>query len=89
MEPDFSTLKVKKSGSKRTLSWTKVAGAQKYIVYRSTSKNGTYTKLTTTTKTSYTDKKAKKGKKYFYKVAAYKKVGKNKYYRYSTPKKSS
>lgn len=81
-------LKIKKSGAKRTLSWSKVEGAQKYVVYRSTSKNGTYTKLTTTKKTSFTDTKAKKGKKYYYKVAAYKKVGSKKYYRCSNPKKS-
>lgn len=80
-------LTVKKSGNSRVLSWTGVESAQKYMVYRSTTKNGTYTKLTTTGKTSYTDTSAKKGKKYYYKVAAYKKVGKNRYYRYSTPKR--
>ena len=82
------TLKVKKSGAKRTLSWSAVEGAQKYIVYRSTSKNGTYSKLTTTTKTSFVDKKAKKKKKYYYKVAAMTNVNGNKYYRYSNPKKN-
>lgn len=81
------TLRVSKSGAKRTLTWSAVAGANKYIVYRSTSKNGTYEKLTTTSKTTFVDKKAKKKKKYFYKVAAYKKVGNKKYYGCSKPKK--
>ncbi len=50
------------------LKWTAVAGASKYEVYRSTSKTGTYTKLGTTTKTTYTDAKATAGKTYYYKV---------------------
>jgi hypothetical protein len=52
------------------LKWTAVAGASKYEVYRSTSKTGTYTKLGTTTKTTYTDAKATAGKTYYYKVKA-------------------
>lgn len=83
-----TTLSVQKSGKNRTLTWTAVEGAQKYIVYRSTSKNGTYTKLKATKKLTFTDTTAKKGKKYYYKVAAYKKVGSKKYYRCSNPKKS-
>jgi len=51
-------------------SWSKVSGADKYYVYRATSKNGTYTKIKTTTETSYTDKDAKKSKSYYYKVRA-------------------
>ncbi len=44
-------------------------GAVNYILYKSTSENGKYTKVGTTTKTSYTVKKLPAGKKYFYKVA--------------------
>ena len=53
------------------LSWEKVEGAKKYQVYRATSKNGTYTKLTTTSSLSYTDTKAPKNKTAWYKVRAY------------------
>ncbi len=52
------------------LSWKKVDGAKKYVVYRATSKDGKYTKIATTTKTSYTNKKLKSGKTYYYKVKA-------------------
>ena len=44
------------------------------MVYRTTSKNGKYAKIATLNdagKVSYTDKKAKSGKKYFYKVKAF------------------
>lgn len=52
------------------LSWGKVTGAVKYGVYRSTSKNGTYSLKKTTTSTSYTDTSAVAGKTYYYKVKA-------------------
>lgn len=61
-----------KSKSKKQvkLSWKKVSGAKKYEIYRATSKNGKYKKIATTTKTSYTNKKLKSGKTYYYKVKA-------------------
>ncbi len=52
------------------VSWQKVPGAKKYRVYRSESKNGKYTRIATTKKSSYTDKKAKANKSYYYKVKA-------------------
>ncbi|MBR6798996.1 MAG: hypothetical protein IKM63_02885 [Firmicutes bacterium] len=52
------------------LTWKKVSGAKKYAVYRATSKNGKYTKIATTKKLSYTNKKLKSGKTYYYKVKA-------------------
>ena len=52
------------------LTWKKVSGAKKYTVYRATSKNGKYTKIATTKKLSYTNKKLKSGKTYYYKVKA-------------------
>lgn len=54
--------------------------ADGYEVYRADSKKGTYKKLTTTTKTAYTDSSVKKTKTYYYKVRAYVKVGKTTYY---------
>lgn len=49
--------------------------AAKYYVYRRTG-NGSYKKIGSTTKTTYTDKKVKKGKKYTYKVVSCAKKGK-------------
>ena len=65
--PDVS---VKLSSGKPKLSWDKVSKASKYYIYRATSENGTYEKIASTTSTSYTDKSAKKGKTYYYKVKA-------------------
>ena len=67
--PEVTISNVASSG-KVKLSWDKISGASKYEVWRATSQNGTYTKLTTTTKTSVTDSKATAGKTYYYKVKA-------------------
>ena len=64
------TVKISLSSNKPKLSWSAVDGATSYIVYRSTSKSGTYSKLGTTTKTSYTNTSASKGTTYYYKVVA-------------------
>jgi fibronectin type 3 domain-containing protein len=55
-----------------TLSWDAVAGASEYFVYRGTSTNGTYTKITTSdlATTSYTDTGLSAGTTYYYKVSA-------------------
>ena len=65
----------KSSKGKVNLKWQKVNGAAGYVVYRSTKKGSGYTKIAEITKGStvkYTDKTAKKGKKYYYKVRAVK-----------------
>ena len=65
----------KATKGKVTLKWKKVAGAAGYEVYRYTKKGSGYTKLATITKGStvkLTDKTVKAGKKYYYKVRAYK-----------------
>lgn len=54
-----------------TISWKKVSSASGYTIYRSTSKSGTYTKLKSTTKTSYKDTTPASAKAYYYKVYAY------------------
>lgn len=59
-----------KSYNSIKLTWNKVAGAEQYYVYRSTSKNGTYKKIATVKKTTYTDKKLQTNKKFYYKVVA-------------------
>ena len=54
-----------------TLKWKYVSMAKSYVVYRSTSKNGKYVKLGTSKKPVFEDKKAAKGKTYYYKVITY------------------
>ena len=66
--PSIKSAKAK--GGKVTVSINKVAGAKKYVVYRSTKKNKGFTAVGTTKKTSYVDKKVKKGTTYYYKVVA-------------------
>ncbi|MCD7840157.1 MAG: fibronectin type III domain-containing protein [Erysipelotrichaceae bacterium] len=80
------SLAVSNSGSSELkLSWDKINGATGYEIYRSTSENGTYTKIATTTSTSYSDKSLTSGKTYYYKVRAYKTVNNTKAYSdYST-----
>lgn len=66
-----------KKGKKVRLSWQKVSGASGYVIYRSTKKNGKYQAVKTITKNktlTWTDTKTGKGKKYYYKVRAYKNV---------------
>lgn len=69
------TLKTPSSSSKGiALKWTKVTGAEGYIVYRKTG-SGSYKRLKVEkgiSNLSYRDTSAQKGKKYTYKVKAYK-----------------
>ena len=68
------TLKTPKSIKKGiTLNWSKVTGAQGYVIYYKTGSES-YKKLTTVkgnSKVKYTHTKARKGKTYTYKVKAY------------------
>lgn len=65
------TVKITLNGSgKPKLTWSKVDGAVKYKVYRSTSKNGEYSLMSTVSGTSYVNKNAKVSKTYYYKVVA-------------------
>lgn len=55
-----------------TIRCAKVANAKYYVVYRSTSKNGTYKKVgTLASNLTFVDKKLTKGKAYYYKVIAF------------------
>lgn len=59
------------------VTWSKAGGAAAYYLYRSTD-GKKYTKIATVTATSYVDKTANvNGRKYIYKVTAYKKVREN------------
>ena len=65
----------KASKGKVNLKWQKVNGATGYVVFRSTKKKSGYTKIADITSGStvkYTDKSAKKGKKYYYIVRSVK-----------------
>ena len=64
-------LTVKATGSTSAkLSWKAQSGVTGYEVYRSTSKSKGYKKAATVKSASYTDKKLKAGKIYYYKVRA-------------------
>lgn len=80
----------KKSKTSAKITWKKTSSITGYQIYRSTSKNGTYKKIkTVSNKTaSMTNTGLKKGKKYWYKVRAYKKIGKKTYYSSFSSKKS-
>ena len=59
------------SQGRPTLKWNAVSGAAKYEVYRARSKDGTYTKYSTTTGTAYTNSSyLTSGATYYYKVRA-------------------
>ena len=66
--------------SGRRVRWSGVANASKYNVYRSTSKNGEYKYIGSSTTLSYTDTTASSSKTYYYRVRAYKKSLNVKYY---------
>lgn len=72
------------------LYWKKVAGASGYVIYRSESKTGKYTKIKEIkkqTKISYNNTGLLKGKTYYYKVMAYRNMsGIYVYGKYSTVK---
>lgn len=52
------------------VTWKKVTGADKYIVYRSYKRSSGYKKITTVKSNSYVDKKSTAGKTAYYKVVA-------------------
>ncbi len=54
--------------TKVTLQWKTVKYAVNYRVYRATEKNGTYQYIGKTSKSTYTDKKAKPTTTYYYKI---------------------
>lgn len=75
---DITINSVKTAGKgKLKISWKKASGIDGYVLYRSTSQDGNYKRIKTikNPKTvNYTDSSLKNGKKYYYKVDAYKKV---------------
>ncbi|GEM_PF-1825809 len=78
-KPNFNAPNVvaNKAGKKKIrLSWNRMVGGNGYKIYRAVKKNGKYKRVKTVKNrltTSWTDKKVKAGKKYYYKVAPFKK----------------
>lgn len=76
------------SVSKAKISYDKISDADGYMVYRATSKDGTYKRIKTIKTpgtTSYSATGLKNGNTYYFKVRAYKKIdGKTYYSEYST-----
>lgn len=54
-----------------TVKWNGVEGATRYFVYRAEKKGGDYVLAGKTAKTGFTDKKLAPGRKYYYRVKAY------------------
>lgn len=70
------------------LTWKKNSKATGYQIYRSTKKNSGYKKIATlksNSKVSYTDKKVKKKKTYYYRVKAYRVLDGKTFYGVSSP----
>lgn len=66
-----------------TLTWSKCSGANGYVIYRSSSKNGTYKKVNSVSggsKVTYKNRNLKSSTTYYYKVRAYRTVKGKKYY---------
>ncbi|WP_051591136.1 GH25 family lysozyme [Bacillus sp. UNC438CL73TsuS30] len=71
--------------SKVKVTWGAVSGAQGYQIYRATTKTGTYSYLSTTSSSSYTNSGLVTNRAYYYKVRAYRVVNGTKVYSsYST-----
>lgn len=62
------------------VTWSKDANADGYVVYRSTSKNGKYTEIASTTATNYWDVTVRNNQTYFYKVKAFQGKGSDRVY---------
>lgn len=79
---------------KLKITWKKVSGATGYQIYRSTQKNSGYRRIKnlSSKSSSYTNSKLKNGKRYYYKIRAYKRIDGKTYYgkfsniKYQSPK---
>lgn len=79
---------------KLKITWKKVSGVTGYQIYRSTQKNSGYRRIKnlSSKSSSYTNSKLKNGKRYYYKIRAYKRIDGKTYYgkfsniKYQSPK---
>ena len=69
------TVGLSSASGKPQLTWSAVTGAASYEVYRSTQKDSGFTKINTTTATSYVNTGAAAGTTYYYKVRALSSAG--------------
>jgi len=67
--PVIESVTAKKSSI--VISWGSVKNADGYYVYRSTSKDGKFSRVAETDEDSYQDSNVKKGKRYYYKLRAF------------------
>ena len=74
-KPTTPEISVKASGKTVAISWNKISSVTGYQVWYSTKENGEYKKLTNTNQLTYKKSGLTSGKKYYFKVRAYKKVG--------------
>ena len=90
--PDRPAVTLKAGKKKIKVSWKKIKDADGYVVYRSTKKTSGFKAVKTIKNGStitYTNKKLKRGKRYYYKVRAYICVdGKKVFSMYSAVKKT-
>ena len=72
----------KKTKTSATVKWKKSSNVDGYQICRATSKKGKYTQIADVPKgtTKYVDKHLQKGKTYYYKVRAYKKIDDQTFY---------
>lgn len=89
----INSIKSTSTAGQIKIGWRGNTSSEGFIIYRSTSKDGTYTKIKTITNndtTSYTDTGLKSGKTYYYKVRGYMKYNEGKKYcQYSTVKSAT
>lgn len=79
--PKVTGLKVTAKKKMAEISWDKVNDADGYIVYMASAKNGTYRKIATVKadETKVTQKNLSSKKRYYFKVAAFRKAGRKTY----------
>jgi len=76
-----ASLKVKTvTSTSAKITWNKVSGASGYTISRSTSSKKGFSVVGNVKSVSYTQKRLSKGKTYYYKLQAYRTVGKKKVY---------
>ncbi len=66
--PTINSISAKTNGI--ALTWSSAAGAAKYNIYRRPSSSSEFTKIATTSSTSYTDKTVTGGVKYYYRLTS-------------------
>ena len=87
-KPQAPVLKSTPLKSSVRFNWSKVSGADGYVIYGSTKPNSGYSKLTTTTALTYTKSDLVSGKTYYFKAYSYKKTASGVVYSYAGTVKS-